>query len=417
MVQRNASAVSTLLRGIALLGLLQGACMDGESYEGDEQLGKSWQALAYPGRWQIPADILAIGDTQNNISYTGAGPWIGPEGCSPGMRPGTDELRMYIDEYFPQVSDLGGYNCRPIVGNSSQTSVHSTGRALDIHIPLTAEGEADNDLGDPIAHWLIANAEHIGIQFIIWDRSSWAPNRPVGERERAYTGQHPHHDHLHIELSVDGGERGTPWFSEEHRPPDLADCQPLPAEGGIIDEMDGCAQVMGPSQYWRFVQGSGYGESLFWTNAFQGESHSNWVRWNLELEAEDRYEVEVYLEPAFSVYQEARYELTHAGEKTKIVLDQSSAEGWHSLGVYEFAAGGEQELALFDNNAGMVAEEQHIVADAIRLTPSTEEPEPEPEPKIDEGGVDGGCSTGGGSGSPLLLLMAMMALLQRRRLR
>lgn len=413
MVDRNASRVHSLVRGMALLGLLQGACMDGESFEGDEQLGKSWQALAFPGRWQIPADVLAIGDTQNNISYTGAGPWTGPEGCLPGMRPGTDELRLYIAEYFPQVSGLGGFSCRAIVGNPSQSSVHATGRALDIHIPLTAEGEADNDLGDPLAHWLIVNAEHIGIQFIIWDRTTWGAHRSVGDREQPYTGQHPHDDHLHVELSVEGGERGTSWFNEEHRPPELADCLPLPAEGGVIDEMDGCAQIMGASQYWRFVQGAGFGESLFWTNAFQSESHSNWVRWNLKLDAADRYEVEVYLEPTYSVYQEARYELKHAGQKTKIVLDQSGAQGWHSLGVYEFAAGGEQELALFDNSETAVADEQHISADAIRLTPSTAEPDP--EPSIDERDAGGGCSSAGASGSPLLILVFMMALVWRRR--
>lgn len=408
--------MTPILSGIAVLGLLQSACVN-DDYDASEHVGKSLQALAYPGRWQIPATVLAIGDTQNSITYTGAGPWIGPEGCSPGMRPGTDELRMYIDEFFPQVSGLGGYNCRAIVGNSSQTSVHGTGRALDIHIPLTAEGEADNDLGDPIAHWLIENADRIGIQLIIWDRSSWGPHRPVGEKESAYTGSHPHHDHLHIELSTEGGERNTAWFGEERQPPELSDCLPLPAEGGTIDEMDGCTQIMGPSKYWRFVQGAGYGETLFWTNAYQGAEHSNWVRWSLDLAAADRYEVEVFIEPEYSVHRETRYELTHKGEKTKIVLDQSSADGWHSLGVYEFAAGGDQELALYDNSESQVAEEQRISADAIRLTPSLEEPEPqpEPEPDVDDSGVIGGCSTSGAGSSPVLLLLALGGLVCLRR--
>lgn len=403
----------------ALTASLASACLLEEPL--DDQIGKSAHLLAHPGRWQIPADVLAVGDTQN-VEYTGAGAWLGTQSCSAtGLRPGTVELKEYIAEYFPQVSHQGGFNCRHINGNSNVTSVHATGRALDIHIPLTADGSADNDLGDPLAHWLIENSERIGIQIVIWDRTSWGPHRDVGAKERAYTGAHPHHDHLHVELSVDAGEQGTSWFGEEREPPDLGECLPIPADGATIDETDGCVQIMGPSQYWRYEQGVGFEGSLYWTNAFESDNHSNWARWALELESAGAYEVEVYIEPAFALHTETRYEIEHRGEKSKVVIDQSAADGWHSLGVFDFAAGGGQHLALYDNSDSAVAEGQHIAADAIRVTPSFEEPEPEPQPEPEPGleEVDemaAGCSSGGGgSGLGGLLLLVGIALLGRRR--
>ncbi|MEZ4464481.1 MAG: hypothetical protein R3F43_08225 [bacterium] len=66
-----------------------------------------------------------------------------------------------------------GYACRQIRGSSGM-SVHGTGRALDIFVPLSG-GAADNDLGDPIANWLVEHAE-IGVQ-LIWDRTIWSGSR------------------------------------------------------------------------------------------------------------------------------------------------------------------------------------------------------------------------------------------------
>ena len=66
--------------------------------------------------------------------------------------------------------------------------------------------------GDAVANWLIQNAEAIGVQFIVWDRSSWNASRPPGTKLRAYTGPHPHNDHLHVELTIAGANRRTAWF-------------------------------------------------------------------------------------------------------------------------------------------------------------------------------------------------------------
>ena len=47
--------------------------------------------------------------------------------------------------------------------------------------------------------------------------------------------------------------------------------------------------------------------------------------------------------------------------------DQSTITEWGSLGEFEFAAGGDQWVEVFDNT-GTMLDDQHITADAIRLT-------------------------------------------------
>lgn len=399
-----------LLLGPALLAPIcaLGAC----SIEASEpEISETHAALAIEGRWMAPADVLAAGDLQSNITYTGAGPWMGEDACGAGLEPGTAVVGDYLQEYFPQVSLVGGFSCRPINGDPTQASVHSTGRALDIHIPLTAEGGADNDLGDPIAHWLIRNAERLGIQLIIWDLSTWAPYRDPGERAAAYGGAHPHDDHLHIELTVEAAALGRPWFDEEWSEPEIVECQALAPEGGIVDERGACAQIMGPSEYWRLVEGAGDGESLFWTNAVQADDRSNWARWQPKFSEAGEYELEVYVDPAYGVHQRARYELVHSGSTSEVIVDQSLASGWHSLGRFDFEVGAGQSLSVFDNNPEAVGDDQQIVADAIRLTRVGDG-----SGGGDSGGFGSGCgceNTGQNPrGGALWLLLGLFALLR-----
>jgi hypothetical protein len=165
--------------------------------------------LSRAGRWVPPSSVVAAGRRQN-VSYNGAPSWSGGRNCGGSFSSGARKLGDYLKANFPGARSYGGYSCRPNTANTSQTSVHGTGRAIDLFVPLH-NGQADNDLGDPIANWLVENAESIGVQFIVWDRTSWGASRS-GDKHRAYTGPHPHHDHLHIELTIDGGREGTPWF-------------------------------------------------------------------------------------------------------------------------------------------------------------------------------------------------------------
>jgi uncharacterized protein (TIGR03382 family) len=392
------------------LGLF--GCMSAE-----DDVGSSVRSLAHEGPWQIPTETVAIGDTQY-VSYTGAGPWVGESGCSNGMEPGALALREYILDWFYQVSDVQGFSCRPIRGSSTTMSVHGTGRALDIFIPVNGSPDdgnaADNDLGDPVGNWLIENAEYIGIQYIVWDRWSWGAHRDPGDKSRSYGGTHPHHDHLHIELSLDAAAKKTGFFLEEQGPPDIPRCDPLGPDGGVIDDHEPCTQFFGPSQYWR-TELSGYGGGMRWTNAFESNEPSNWVRYIPEFTRAGDYEVEVHIDPEFGRHRETRYAITHADGVAEVIVDQSDVSGWTKLGEFRFTTDQHHDVSIFDNAIGPVDEEQHIVADAIRFTANTEIPGP-PPPEDDKPEVSGGCSTSSQPPAlPWLFLLGLLACRRRQR--
>lgn len=364
---------------IAIASLASVAC--GPTDEVKEPISDGSWKLAQPGPWDIPDETLAIGDTQY-VPYVGGGPWVGEQGCSGDITPGAKLVREYLYAHFPQTYSIGGYSCRTINGDPNNMSVHGTGRALDVMIHTIAE-EADNDLGDPIGNWLIENAEAIGIQYIIWDVWTWQAARPVGAKEKAYGGAHPHNDHLHVELSVEASKNTQDWFSDKVQPPAILGCDPIPPEGIVMEETDACFHAFGPAKYWREELGKGHADRLLWTNAFENDSPSNWARWNLDLQQAGKYTVEVWVDPEFGVYDQARYAVTAAGQETLVTVDQSQANGWTLLGEFDLAAGAEQHVSLYDNVLGTVAADQKITADALRLTPEGGQPPPsgwDPDP-------------------------------------
>jgi hypothetical protein len=181
--------------------------------------------LAVDTHWVIPADVLAAGDLQF-VERTTGGPWTGPScttecvsppvsGCSGGLRPGAVEFSSDLKALFPQIADIAGYCCRDICADppSGEMSIHGTGRALDLFLPLDG-GDADNAAGDVIANWLIEHAEEVGVQLIIWHRWMWIADADPGSKSQPYPGLNPHINHIHVELSVQGGEGSTAWFSE-----------------------------------------------------------------------------------------------------------------------------------------------------------------------------------------------------------
>lgn len=401
---RRWAGIASGLTAVALA-----ACSSGDA----DLVGEARYAVAEPGPWHIPPETTAIGDTQH-VDYTGAGPWIGEEGCGGGLLEGTGILREYIALYFPQAWSIGGYACRPIVGDSNSMSVHATGRALDVMIETVDGGSADNTAGDQIGNWLIEHSELIGIQMIIWDRWIWNASLDP-PKDHDYTGQHPHNDHLHVELSVEAAALGTPFFHNPMEPPELASCGTIPAAGGIVDDSDSCAGFYGPAQYWRAAE-AGHGGSLLWTNAYQGSDPSNWARWILDVEQAGTYRAEVYLTPEFAVFDHVRYEVAHGGATEALVVDQGAVgeAGWLTLGSFDFAEGPGQHVSLYDNSSDPVADDQHIAFDALRLTPCS-------GGGCDDGGGDegggvlGGCSAAPASSGLASILVLLLVLYHRRR--
>ena len=223
----------------------------------DEDPESSSSELAAPGAWQLPPAVHAAGQRQF-VRYDGAPPWRGGAGCSGGILGGTREVSSYLQEIFPtRISSIQGYACRPNTGNRSQTSVHGTGRALDIFIP-TVRGAADNGRGDVVANWLVQNAENIGVQFIIWDRATWNASRS-GNKVRGYTGPNPHVDHIHLEINADAAARRTAFFTGPRPGPGGALSGSPPADlAGVVMNGAGTGRVelhvTSASNYRQFIE-------------------------------------------------------------------------------------------------------------------------------------------------------------------
>lgn len=159
-------------------------------------------------------------------------------------------------------------------------------------------------------------------------------------------------------------------------------CKVIEAGGDTLDDAGPCFQAFGPSQYWRQVNGEGQGGGLKWTNAFASANPSNWGRWNLHFAQGGRYAVEVNTGGTWGVWERTRYTVRHAGADETLTIDQSAVDGWQALGVFDFAQGGEQHVDVYDNYSGTIPADQHIMADAVRVTPWSE-PQPDPDPDPD----------------------------------
>ncbi len=154
--------------------------------------------------WPTPEAIAAV---TSPIPYDSPGPWDGGAHCAGSHLPGTGRLADYL-RTFPGVSRVGGYSCRANTANAREMSVHGTGRALDIMLP-------DPAYGDDIANWLVANANVLGVQLVIWDRVIWNSERRT---TRPYTGPSSHTDHIHVELTraaANGPMDALPAFGAE----------------------------------------------------------------------------------------------------------------------------------------------------------------------------------------------------------
>jgi hypothetical protein len=158
-----------------------------------------------------------------------------------------------------------------------------------------------------------------------------------------------------------GGPGGGPCQGEP--------CDEIAGQGGIVEETGNCFHAYGDPTYWRKVEAEGHGQSLLWTNALQNASPSNWAKWELNFSESGVYRLEYFATPAYAVFNHTRYDVAHNAQTTTLKVDQSQAQsGWNILGEYYFAGDGTESLKVFDNTDQLIADDQHIVVDALRLT-------------------------------------------------
>lgn len=123
--------------------------------------------------------------------------WERATKCTEGPTPGAKALMAGCLEAFESKGafNLGIYNCRDVRGAKTK-STHGEGRACDVGFPMK-DNRATAD-GHALVTKLRAEAAGLGLQTIIYDRTIWSAKSPGGRR---YTGEAPHYDHLHIELT------------------------------------------------------------------------------------------------------------------------------------------------------------------------------------------------------------------------
>jgi hypothetical protein len=209
---------------LALPGCLAGAPLDECDGPDDPECGASSAALRIAGAYVPDPEALRLGS--GIVRYDDVPAWDGGIHCAGGITPGGRTLSTFLRTNFSGISTIGGYACRQNTANPAKMSVHGSGRALDIMIPLDG-GDADNGVGDRIANWLIANSSTIGVQYLVWDRTQWSGSRST-DRVRPYTGPNPHIDHIHVEITLSASRQETPFYTGAPTTPTTPEPPPPP---------------------------------------------------------------------------------------------------------------------------------------------------------------------------------------------
>ena len=167
----------------------------------------------------------------------------------------------------------------------------------------------------------------------------------------------------------------------------------------MIDQRSECYIAAGDPRYWHREAG-GIDDDREWTGTTSSADAGNFAHWIVK--AAGVYSVEVHLDGGeHGTSKQAKYVIVHAGVSDEVVVDQSAASGWVSLGEFEFAGEGDEYILLADNT-GEAASDTKLLFDAVRVQ------------SLDDGG-SGCCSSSHGNGSTALLGFALVTLVLRRR--
>jgi hypothetical protein len=196
-------------------------------------------------------------------------------------------------------------------------------------------------------------------------------------------------------------------------PPPASGCDPVPADGRVIDETDGCFHKDGTAASW-YAAESGMNGACLYTYTTDDPAADNHATWQIDVAADGRYSIEVYTDAAIAKTHQAKYAVEHAGGTTEVVIDQSAVTGFRTLGELDLVAGMPASVSLGDNTgeAYDANAKVPIMFDAVRVLPV----QAPPADDEDATASDGGCAAGGGGASGWLLIAAA-ALFARRSCR
>jgi hypothetical protein len=181
-------------------------------------------------------------------------------------------------------------------------------------------------------------------------------------------------------------------------------CAAIP-DDGVIDQRSECYLAVGDPRYWHREAG-GFDDDREWTGTTAAATAGNFARWIVKASA-GAYSVEVMLDGGeFGQSKTAKYIIVHAGVTDEIVVDQSAASGWVSLGEFEFSGDGDEYIMLGDNTGEAGTTDTKLLFDAVRV--------------LSPDAAGGGCcdsTRGSGSTAALGLLLVTLGLRRRRAAR
>ncbi len=174
-------------------------------------------------------------------------------------------------------------------------------------------------------------------------------------------------------------------------------CAALPADGVLALRGD-CYLAGGDPRYWHAVSG------VEWTGTTAAQAYSNFAMWIVKTGRAGRFHVDVRLDGgAVGQSKQAGYQIAHAGKLDTVMLDQTSATGWVTLGDFDFAGTGDEHVLLGDNTGEASATNTQLLFDAVRVQP------------LDAAG-DGGCGCrSGGATAAAGTALALLALMRRKK--
>jgi hypothetical protein len=123
-----------------------------------------------------------------------------------GLTPRAERLRAAVTEVFGAQS-LGGFAPGGVGQGHGADSTHYDGRAIDVFFrPVTGENRR---AGWVLAHWLVAHAGALDIQYVIFDDRFWSVHSSRGQWQE-YRAPEPrneilrHLDHVHVDVLAGG---------------------------------------------------------------------------------------------------------------------------------------------------------------------------------------------------------------------
>ncbi|MBX7077767.1 MAG: peptidoglycan DD-metalloendopeptidase family protein [Nannocystaceae bacterium] len=221
-------------------------------------------------------------------------------------------------------------------------------------------------------------------------------------------------DHLHLQVMEQCGspycqslpasfvDYGDPAQGDSIESTNCPSCG-LVLDGGetLISELEPGCFVRETTAWWSAF--SGDDDHHFYTMATDADADASIGRWRFGVATPGDYRVEVFVPDADADASGAVYRVFHDGAVDSVPVDQASAKGWQTLGVFGFTGADDEHVELGDATGEAAALQRRLAYDAVRFTfvPSAS----------DDGGSSGagegtgtatgsgGADTGGGGGS------------------